>query len=142
MTDETPTPSANVPVQQTRVAEAVQAVSRSVPTSADEKVALDRLIEVASPLIGAYFENQQAIQDRELAFEEKILEYDSRRQRNLTISFAFIIASVLVFSGYLIAQGRDAVAIDLIKLLTLIGSVGFGGYGIANSRRRREDMED
>jgi len=142
VTDEAQEPSATVPSAGSHVVEAKQSVRRSVPGSADQQVALDRLIEVASPLIGAYFENQQTMQNRELAFEEKVLEYDSRRQRNLTMSFAFIIASVLVFSGYLIAQGRDAVAIDLIKLLAMLGSVGFGGYGIANSRRRRDDMEE
>jgi hypothetical protein len=128
--------------QLAQVTEAKQTLRRSVAVSSDQQIALDRLIEVATPLISAYFENQQAMQHRELAFEEKVLEHDSRRQRNLTSSFAIIIASVLVFAGYLIAQGRDTVAIDLIKLLAMLGSVGFGGYGIARSRGRRDDSEE
>jgi hypothetical protein len=111
---------------------------------ADSKpdVTLDRLLEVAGPYVQKYFESQERIHQRNLEFEEKVLEHDSRRQRHVVWSVGVIVAVVLLFAGYLISKGRDAVALDVIKLVASLGSVGFGGYGIAMSRRRREEDEN
>ena len=103
---------------------------------------LDRLLEVAGPYVQKYFESQERIHQRNLEFEGKVLEHDSRRQRHVVWSVGVIVAVVLLFAGYLISKGRDAVALDVIKLVASLASVGFGGYGIAMSRRRREEDDD
>ena len=107
------------------------------PGDLKPEVALDKLIEAAGPFVQSYFETQERIHKRGLEYEEKLLEHDSRRQRNVVWSVGVIIATVLGFAGYLIAHGQDAVALDVIKLVASLGSVGFGGYGVAMAKRRR-----
>lgn len=137
-------PSAPRPVVQSS-----PTASQLQPPTTPEEVALDRLLDAAEPLVKAYFDNQalalevQAKQrEHELAFERYVLEHESRRHRMTLIAASVIGAIVLGFAGFLVWNGRDAVALDIIKLLVAIASVGFGGYGVGMSRRRREKPEE
>jgi hypothetical protein len=107
-----------------------------------QQIDLEKLIEVAEPLVKLYFEADAAKHEREIAYDTKVLEFDARRQRNLTIAFSFITAGILIFSGYLISQGRDTVALDLIGRLVAIAGAAFGAYGFAMVKRRREESEE
>lgn len=107
-----------------------------------QQVDLEHLIEVAEPLVKLYFDADAAKQEREIAYDTKVLEHDGKRQRNLVVSFSLLAVGILVFAGYLIAQGRDAVALDLIKTVVSLAGVGFGGYGLAIAKRRREDRDE
>jgi hypothetical protein len=126
----------SLPTHVVQAKEVVRQATRSAQP--EQQIDLEHLVEVAEPLVKLYFDAAAAKQEREIAYDTKVLEYDGKRQRNLIVSFSFIIAGVLVFAGYLMTLGRDAVALDLIKLLASLGSVGFGGYGVAQMRRRRE----
>jgi hypothetical protein len=111
-------------------------------TVSKSEVTLDKLIEVAGPFIQSYFESQERVHQRDLECEATLLEHHSRRQRNVVWAVGTIIGIVLAFAAYLIAQGRDSVALDVIKLVASLGSVGFGGYGIAMARRRPDKRDE
>lgn len=143
MTDPNSSSSPDVVPAPPHVLQAKEAIHRTIPAPQQQEVTLDRIIEVAEPLVKLYFDAQLTQQERELEYESKVLEHDSKRQRNVVLAFTVIIASVLIFAGYLISAGRDAVALDLIKLVAALGSVGFGGYGVALTRRKRDiDRDD
>jgi hypothetical protein len=114
-----------------------------------EEVALDKLLTAAEPLVKAFFDSKREdkaadvkMQERELTFEERLLDHDTRRHRTTVVVGGVIIAVVLAFAGYLISQGRDAIALDVIQLLVGLGGAVAGGYGIAMSKRRREESSD
>lgn len=103
---------------------------------------LEDILRVAGPIAERYFESQERIHIQDLEFEAKLVVAENQRRRVLLTAATCISVSVLLHAGFLTLQGHDAAAVDLIKLLATILGVGFGGYGIAMSRRRREESDD
>ncbi len=50
--------------------------------------------------------------------------------------------SVLILAGILIFQGKDSSAMELIKLVATIISVGIGGYGLGRVRRKNKEGDE
>lgn|GEM_PF-2086986 len=48
---------------------------------------------------------------------------------------------MIVIAGGLFYAGRDTVAMHLIEFFVGLGGAGFGGYGIAQSMRRKSESE-
>jgi hypothetical protein len=119
------------------------------PPETPQEVALDKLMEHVGPIAEMFFdaqvkmrESQAKEHERELAFETKLLEHDTRRHQVAVVAGAVVAVVVLVLAGLLMWNGRDASALDIIKTLLGFVGVGFGGWGIAMSRRRREKKTD
>ncbi len=100
------------------------------------------LVKAAQPLVQAYFDHQQRMQDRELGFDETIASIESSRFKWLMIGATVIGAIVMIFAGYLVLAGREATAIDLIKLVVALVGAGLGGYGLGVRKRRRQDADE
>jgi hypothetical protein len=119
------------------------------PPETPQEVALDKLMEHVGPIAEMFFDAQMKMREsqakeheRELAFETKLLEHDTRRHRVAVVTGAVVAGAVLVLAGTLMWNGRDASALDIIKTLLGFVGVGFGGWGIAMSRRQRKKMDD
>ena len=102
---------------------------------------LDNLLEAIGPLVKDYFDHAQEMERLKFEYEGKALEADNRRDRWLLVGAATVVLGVLGLSGYLIYANRDASAIDLIKLVATIVSVGFGGYGFAMRRQSKKGSD-
>ncbi len=103
---------------------------------------LEDLLKAAGPLVTSYIEGQKDMEKQSYDFEERIFVHDNRRDRNLLISGTIIAVFVLILAGFLIYQGKDSSAMELIKLVATIISVGLGGYGLGQVRRRHKDGND
>jgi hypothetical protein len=123
------------------VAQAKEIIRQTAPTL-PQQPDIETLIEVAEPLVRLYFESIESKHKREIEYQTKVLEFDAKRESALTVAFSVITLSVLFFAGYLIAQGRETVAIDLIVRLVSIAGAAFGAYGLAMAKRRREENDD
>lgn len=110
--------------------------------TAGADIPLHQLMQAAAPLWHAYLDSQAKAHERQLAFESTQLEHTSRQQRTLAIVGAVLLGIVLAFAGYLVTQGRDALASDLVKLILALVSVGFGGWGLASARQSRRAPRD
>ena len=135
-------PPSSVPQPRTRLLE-------GRPPENAQEVALDRLFEHVTPLAEMYFDAQVRVREsdgmeheRELAYDSKLLEHETRRHLASVISASGVVIVILAFAGFLVWRGREAVAVDIIKLLVLIAGSAFGGWGIAASRRPREKHDD
>jgi len=62
---------------------------------------LESLVQAAEPLVRAYFASQHETQARELDFEEKVLNADTRLNRMLIVSATSIAIVVLCMAGSL-----------------------------------------
>lgn len=108
-----------------------------------QQQSLERLLAIAAPLVQLHYEAQRESQRRELAFEKKLLIVDAARERRLLVSGTLVSLAVLGLAAMLFAAGRDAVAVDLIKLLVTVGGAAAGGFGLAmRIRRSGEDTTD
>ncbi len=118
------------------------AIKNAQPKPAPTQPTLEDLLKAAGPIVASYFEGQKEMQRQSFEFEEKIIVLDNQRDRNLIISGTFIAVSVLILAGILIFQGKDSSAMELIKLVATIISVGIGGYGLGRLRRRNKEGDD
>lgn len=112
-----------------------------VEVHSHQPLGLEDLLEAVGPLVKDYFDHAQEIERLKYEYAGKALEADNRRDRWLLVGAAVVVLGVLALSGYLIYANRDASAIDLIKLVATIVSVGFGGYGFAMRRQSKKDSD-
>jgi hypothetical protein len=118
------------------------------PPETPQEVALDKLMEHVGPIAEMFFDAQVKVREseakeheRELAYETKLLEHETRRHQVAVLAGAVVTVVVLVMAGLLMWHGRDASALDIIKTLIGFVGVGFGGWGIAMSRRPRKKVD-
>jgi hypothetical protein len=104
-------------------------------------IPIEALVSVAAPIISAFVEADQEKQQRQIALEEKILEATSKQQRIWTIGLFVLSIFVLAIASVLVLTNREVAAIDLIKTVAALGGIGFGGYGLANSKNRGRSQD-
>lgn len=104
-------------------------------------VPLEALIRSATPLFRLWADTQREGEERRLALEDRRLEADSRRQRLILGGIFALAISVLALAGALVATGRDASAVELIRLLITLGGAVAGGYGLASAGRRAQSED-
>lgn len=119
------------------------------PPQTPQEVALDRLVEAAGPFAKMFFDNQARAlelqarqQEREMEFDEKLAENEMRRHRINVAAGLLVGIIVFAFAGFLIWRGREAIAMDLLRNLLTLAGVAFGTWGIAITKRRRQEQKE
>ena len=126
-----------VPQEQARV-DAPAEVRTRVP----EQLSLEDLIRLAGPLAESYFEHQERAHERELRYDTEELRHEVTWRKTLLVTGGALGVAVLGMAGLLFYAGRDATALDLIKLVVALAGAAFGGYGVARGRARQSDTDD
>lgn len=107
-----------------------------------QQIALEDLFKEATPLVTAFFDNQEKMQQRSLAFDEKVLVEETKRHRTVIWSSIASVLGVLLLAGVFIWRGHDETAMDLIQLIAAIVGVGLGGYGVGQGKHRERVKEE
>jgi cation transport ATPase len=79
-----------------------------------------------------------ATQERD---REKVREHSRRMQRGPLITTVVVVCAVLIFTGWALHMNKDAVVMDIIKVLLGFAAGGMGGYGYAKSKKKDDDDE-
>lgn len=106
----------------------------------------DRLISVQERQLTLGLQEQEASHRYAMAS----LEYDSRNrkeERELILKLVTgqrilavaIIATILIFTGIVLAMGKDAIAIEILKASAFFLAGGSVGWGFRNKSHKRED---
>ncbi len=105
------------------------------PTGSQDESTLEDLLRAVSPVASAYFETQERMQERELAFDTKVLEESARSNRHLLVAGVVLALAVFMLASVLIFNNRIDAALDLIGLVVAVAGAAFGGYGMARARQ-------
>lgn len=104
---------------------------------------------------------EQALRSQELQIRAQELQYQSkhaseilsaqerdrelernhgrRMQRGPLWATVIIVIAVLIFAGIALSMNKDAVVMDILKIMLGFAAGGVGGYGYAKSKKKDED---
>jgi len=123
--------------------EEIQKLPEQVPIKQQpSELTLADLMKLAEPLLKMWTDNDNEKHRRELEYEAALLQAVSKQNRLTTLGVFSIAGLVLAICAVLFYLGRDATAMDLIKLVIGLGGALLGGYGFAMRRRQLENREE
>lgn len=106
--------------------------------SSREQVELETIVDVADTIIGRFFEAEKQKREREIAFNEKILNAETDTVRRVTRGVIAIVFAVLLLAAILVF--RDAVdpAINLVVWMLSVVVAALSGYGYGFTRGKTQ----
>lgn len=77
-----------------------------------------------------------AAQERD---REKERDHGRRMQRGPLIATVVVFTAILLFTGWALLMNKDAIVMDILKLVLGFAAGGIGGYGYAKSKKDDND---
>ena len=115
--------------------------AQELQQSTPDQITISNLIQLAKPLIETYTKSQFEQRKQELEHNLKSLQIQSKQNIVLIIGIFIVLFVVLIISGYLYIQNRDATATSLIQIVIALAGAGFGGYGWAQGKQSKNKEE-
>lgn len=121
-----------------------QSTSTVVPIQGETApVTLDAVFKAAEPLVDRWAEVENGKHQREMQLQEKELELERRHlevsaaQAGIVTKGAFgVCGALLLLASLLLLQGRDALGMELLKLMLFFGGGFVAGYGYGSSKKK------
>jgi len=99
------------------------------------QIALDELMRSVQPLLKEWLVNQERMQERSLAYEEKAIKAGNENGKRILLVVSSLSFGMIGLAVLLVLRDRVDTALTLITLIVTTVSAAFGGFGVAQLRR-------
>lgn len=116
-----------------------QTIQQLIENQSKEQALRSQELQIRAQELEYQSKHASAILSAQERDREKVREHSRRMQRGPLIATVLIVCAVLGFTAWALYMNKDAVVMDIIKVLLGFAAGSMGGYGYAKSKKKEDD---